>query len=88
MRSLEDTIKYWKKKRDNYIEKVKEEYKIKEGRGMTEKRTTICPICNKEHVIDKYDFVDSCIGYFDMNNFAYEIEKWLKERMKKDDKTK
>ena len=87
MRSLEDTIKYWKRKRDDYITMVNNKYKTEVVED-DKLKTTRCPICNNDHKIDKYDFVDSCIGYFDMNSFAYEIEQWLKKMVKKDDKSK
>ena len=87
MRSLEDTIKYWKDKRKDYIEKVTNEYKVKEARGMTEDKTFKCPLCNTSHGIDKYNFVDSCIGYFDRETIEYEIIRYL-EKVKKDRKKK
>lgn len=60
----------WKKRRNNYIEKVREEYKVKEGRGMTEDKKTIkCPICSIEHVVDKYNWIDSCKGYMHLIEF-------------------
>lgn len=88
MRDLKDRSKYWKKKRDDYIDMVKTEYSNIEKYKTIKLKTTICPVCNNEHKIDKYNFVDSCIGYFDMGNFAYEIEQWLKKMVKKDDKSK
>jgi hypothetical protein len=84
MRKLKESIEYWKDQRDNYINRVKGEYKVKESRGMTEDNKTLkCPICNKEHIIDKYDFVDSCIGYFDATNFGYEVMNYFKKMSEK-----
>ena len=81
--SLKERSNYWKKKRNDYIDEVNMKYKTEVLKD-DKLKTTICPICNNEHKIDKYGFVDSCIGYFDMNNFAYEIEKWLEKKVKKD----
>ena len=72
----------WKKRREDYIEKVRDEYKVKEARGMTEEKKYKCPWCHQEHEIDKYGWVQSCFGYFDLNNIEYEYEKFV-ERMAK-----
>ena len=37
-----------------------------------------CPICNGLHDIDKYGWVDSCIGYYDLINIEYQQNKWVK----------
>ena len=39
--------------------------------------TINCPVCNELHEIDKYGWVQTCIGYFDILNFDYEITKWM-----------
>jgi len=38
-----------------------------------------CPLCGEKHEVDNTGWVQSCIGYFDLDNFDWEIEKWLKE---------
>ena len=87
MKDLKERSKYWEKKRNDYIDKVNTKYKT-EISDDDKLKTTRCPICNNDHKIDKYNFVDSCIGYFDMDSFAFEIEKWLEKRLKKDGKSK
>lgn len=42
-----------------------------------------CPICHEEHEIDKYGWVQSCIGYIELENMIYEIEKWLNAKLEK-----
>jgi hypothetical protein len=69
MKDFKERRKYWKDRRDNYIEKVRGEYKVKEARGMTEERKTKCPFCFNEHIIDKYDWIDSCKGYMHLTEF-------------------
>lgn len=41
-----------------------------------------CPMCHDEHEIDKYGWIQSCIGYIELGNMINEIEKWLSERLK------
>jgi hypothetical protein len=43
-------------------------------------KTYKCPMCHDEHEIDKYGWVQSCIGYFELGNMINEIEKWLNEQ--------
>ena len=85
---IKERSEYWKKRREDYIKKVRDEYKIKEARGMTEEKTYKCPLCGSEHKIDKYDWIDSCIGYIDLSLIEIYEEKWLLERMKKNGKRK
>lgn len=41
------------------------------------KKTEVkCSLCHANHYIDKWGWVQSCIGYFDLNNLKYEMEKW------------
>ena len=68
MTNIIERRKYWKKKREEYVKSVWE-YKVKENRPMTEKRTIKCPFCFNEHIIDKYDWVDSCKGYMHLIEF-------------------
>ena len=75
---LKDRRDYRKKKREDYIQKIKDEYQIN-GHIIKETKTYKCPLCNGEHEIDQYDFVDSCIGYFWMDNMAYHIIEWGKK---------
>lgn len=42
-----------------------------------------CPICHDEHEIDEYGWVQTCIGYFDLNNIEHKIEKWLEKIFKR-----
>jgi len=42
-------------------------------------KTIKCPLCGDKHEVDKYNWVQSCIGYFDLGNFEGEIRKWRKK---------
>ena len=44
---------------------------------MTKKKID-CRVCSENHEIDKYGWVQSCIGYFESGNLEYEITKYLK----------
>ncbi len=46
-------------------------------------KTFKCPICHEEHKIDQYGWVQSCIGYFELGNMIFEIEKWVNEKLAK-----
>ena len=43
----------------------------------TESTKKICPLCGEHHTIDKYDWIDSCIGYYWIENFKEEVRKKL-----------
>ena len=68
MKELKDVIEKWKNRREEYVKSVWE-YKVKEARGMTEIKTVKCPFCFADHVVDKYDWVDSCKGYMHLIQF-------------------
>ena len=73
----------WKKRREVYIEKVTNEYKVKyKVKDIIEDKTFKCPLCGEHHKIDGYNFVDSCIGYFDIETIEYEIIKYLEKNKK------
>jgi hypothetical protein len=40
-----------------------------------------CPMCHAEHDIDKYGWVQSCIGYIELGNMIHKIEEWLNEKL-------
>lgn len=46
-------------------------------------KTIICKICGDKHTIDKYNWIDSCIGYFWMGNWDEQIIKYYKEKSEK-----
>ena len=39
-----------------------------------------CGICGEKHIIDKYGWVESCIGYFDLINIKYQEREWRNGR--------
>ena len=45
-------------------------------------KTYKCRICGEEHPIDKYDWVESCIGYYDLINIKYQEEEWNVKKRK------
>jgi len=53
---------------------MKKEIKYPHGR---------CSICNGIHHIDKWGWVQTCIGYFELNNLKYEVEKWNNAQLEK-----
>ena len=42
-----------------------------------------CPACHEQHKIDKYGWVQTCFGYFELGNLIYEYEKWLNDKLNK-----
>ena len=59
----------WKKEREVYIEKFTNEYKVNGIRGINKKNIYKCPICGANHLIDKYNWVQSCKGYMHLSEF-------------------
>jgi len=37
-----------------------------------------CQVCGGSHNVDKYGWVQSCIGYFELGEMNNEINKYLK----------
>ena len=52
------------------------------------KKKTKCPICYEEHEIDQYGWIQSCIGYFDLGNFIFEVDEYLRKLREKYGKKK
>lgn len=42
----------------------------------------LCTICGEYHPVDKYDWVESCIGYYDMMNIFLAEDKWREDNAK------
>ena len=40
------------------------------------KKKYSCPICHEEHEIDKYNFIDSCIGYMWLLEFPFKVKEY------------
>ena len=48
--------------------------KNKEGRGMNENMKKIdCEMCGDQHIIDKYNWVHSCVGYYQLDDYEHDI---------------
>lgn len=45
-------------------------------------------MCHAQHEIDKYGWIQTCFGYFELANVIYEFEKWVKEQVAKLEKNK
>ena len=41
------------------------------------RKTHKCGVCGNSHGIDKYDYVESCIGYFWIENIKFKEDEYL-----------
>jgi len=39
-----------------------------------------CRICGEKHQVDSYHWVHSCIGFFPLDDFEYQINKYIGEQ--------
>jgi len=43
-------------------------------------KTLECPLCGRKHIIDKYEWVDTCIGYIPLAVLDKAVEEYSSSR--------
>ena len=81
---MANTMTDWKKRREEYIDRVwkRGKYKVEEGREMTEKTHIKCPLCADKHKIDAYGWVETCEGYMNLSEFELLVKMETGENIK------